>query len=222
MAAIEDFADLVPPSLRDKPGRVFYSGRKAFESPSKLYVLGVNSGGNPEISTDTLGDNIEKLKCSPEMELWSRYEEGGDDFHRRVLCHLFNRLKLDPRVVPASNLVFLRSQSEEKLGKAEIRRLARKCWRFHEEVIRRLEVRVVVCLGKRNCSELVRDYLDADSNPVDSFKERNKRGYKGFTYRNRSGISVVQLTHPSRFWTSKASVPTELVERALEHSNHQL
>ena len=216
MPRVEDFADLIPDSLLDKPGRVFYSGRRAFESPSSLYVLGVNSGGDPEISTDTLRDNIEQFRESPEMELWSRYEKGGDEFHKRVLCHLFSRLRLNPHVVPASNLVFLRSQTEEKLGKREIKRLARMCWPFHEEVIRRLEVRVVVCLGKRNCGELVRNFLGAGSNPIDSFREANNRGYESLTYRNRSGISVVELTHPSRFWTSEASVPTELVERALE------
>ena len=37
MATIEEFAALVPDCLLDEPGRVFYSGRKAFESPRDFY-----------------------------------------------------------------------------------------------------------------------------------------------------------------------------------------
>ncbi len=219
MATIEEFAALVPESLIEKPGRVFYSGRKAFESPRDLYLLGINSGGDPADAKDRVGDNVESILNRPEMENWSRYREGADDFHKRLRHHFFDYLELDPCEVPASNLVFLRSQSEQTLA---MRRLARKCWPFHEEVIGKLGVKVVVCLGKRKCGNLVRNFLKADSGPIDSFTEKNRRGYESLTFKNGYGLQVVQLTHPSRFWTSQASVPTELVKRALERSRLQL
>lgn len=219
LATIEKFAELVPESLMEKPGRVFYSGRKAFESPRDIYLLGINSGGDPADATDRVKDNVESILNRPEMENWSRYREGANDFHKRLRRHFFKYLGLDPCEVPASNLVFLRSQSEQTLKTTAIRRLARKCWPFHKEVIRKLGVKVVVCLGKQNCGDLVRDFLKADSGPIDSFIEKNRRGYESLTFKNMYGLQVVQLTHPSRFWTSQASVPTELVKRALDRSD---
>ena len=53
---IEDFAKLIPDSIMHRSGKAFYSGRLAFSSPSGLYVLGVNPGGDPEEYPDETVD----------------------------------------------------------------------------------------------------------------------------------------------------------------------
>ena len=44
---IEDLAKKIPKEIRNRSGSVFYSGRDAFSGSSKLYILGINPGGNP-------------------------------------------------------------------------------------------------------------------------------------------------------------------------------
>ena len=219
MARIEEFAALVPESLRDEPGRVFYSGRKAFESENDLYVLGLNSGGDPCSVGDTVQSNIDRI-LSGESDNWSRYEEGNNPFHHGMR-HLFESIGKDPKTVPSSNLVFLRSQSAESLGKAQLKSLARCCWRFHQAVIEKLKTRVVVCLGTK-AGKAVRGFLNAFDSPIDIFVEDNDRMWRSYTVHNSDGIFIVQLTHPSRaYWTARPSDPTGLVRRALERSCHQ-
>ena len=44
--SIESFATLVPCDLLDRSGKVFYSGRAAFSTPSDVYLLGYNPGSD--------------------------------------------------------------------------------------------------------------------------------------------------------------------------------
>ena len=213
---IEKFVALVPESLLDKPGRVFYSGCNAFASENGLYILGLNSSGDPLSVTDTVQSNIDQV-LHGELDSWSRYEEGNNPFHRRMQ-HLFKRIDTDPKTVPSSNLVFLRSQSAKELGKAKLKRLAEDCWCFHQTVIEELKIKVVVCLGKKT-SKFVRGFLNILDGPADSFIEHNCRQWKSHIYRNSDGPLVVELTHPSTVdWITPSSDPTGLVREALNKS----
>ena len=44
---IDDLYRYVPEALFGEYGRVFYSGRDAFNNPSRVYLLGLNPGGSP-------------------------------------------------------------------------------------------------------------------------------------------------------------------------------
>ena len=140
--------------------------------------------------------------------------------------HLLSMLGLDCRKVPASDLVFARSQSAEKItkNKVEFARLIKACWPFHQSVIQQLRVSVIVCLG-RDAERGTIACLEADNPSLGKFVIKDKfvedGGLKQIsrTYRNNGSVTVVQLLHPSRFhWTSPKSDPTELVRRALERS----
>ena len=225
MATIEDFASLVPESLMDKSGAVFYSGRAAFGSSCKLYILGLNPGGSPEEHSQntvrTQTNNALRCVC----DRWSSYVDEswgtkgaspGEAPMQKGVVHLLGKLGLDPRTTPASNLVFLRSKRVKDIPRDQWNSLVTDCWPFHLAVINELNVRVVVCLGKPS-SVVARSLLRAMDTPIDSFMEQNKRGWENCTYRNSDGLSIVQLTHPSRAdWTSRATDPTELVMRALD------
>ena len=217
---IEEFVRLVPESLLNKPGDVFYSGRRAFGSPSHLYILGANPGGFHQrpIVAEQIHD---VLYCKPED--WSAYKDDGwgrftpgKHFLQQRMLRLLNRLALEPSDVPASEVVFLRSRSLGELS-GDFRQLAAECWPFHRAIIESLQVRVVVCLGKL-AGEWVRNQLGAHT-LVDEFTDTKPgftRGWKSYAYRNAGGLTVVRLSHPSRaIWTDPASDPTVLVERAL-------
>lgn len=148
----DDLLGMVAPTLHDRSGAVFYSGRTAFARSAKLYLLGLNPGGDPIKQRDkTIARNIESLR---HRESWSAYADdswrkrpaGTHGMQPRVL-HLLRRLRMDPRSVPASNVVFVRSAREADLDR-EKSQLLSLCWKVHAEVIERLDVRIVICFGR--------------------------------------------------------------------------
>ena len=227
---ISEFVNLIPAALLDYSGKVFISGRGAFGSPSDLYILGLNPGGAPEnYVQETVRTHTHKVLyefpddwCALEDEAWGRNGYRVQHPMQRNLLHLMKSLGLDHRKIPASDLVFVRSQDASKIGRKELNRFGDLCWPFHRAVIDGLGVRVILCLG-RETVEHVKDRIEAD-NPsagkfevVDRFVEAGGLKVESRTSRNGDGLSVVQLAHPSRFhWTSPQSDPSGLVRRALE------
>ena len=132
---------------------------------------------------------------------------------QRRMLHLFERIGRDPGLVPASNIVFLRSSREATL-EGDAQELAAQCWPFHRRVIDTLRVRVIVCLN-RTAASWVREQLGARTQ-VDEFIEGNRRGWRSRTFRAKAGRTVVALTYPGiADWTKPATDPTNLVDRAL-------
>ena len=223
---IEDLAKLVPQAHLNRSGRAFYSGRKAFSTVSELYVIGLNPGGSPEDhSADTLSSHTEwVLNSAPDN--WSAYRDeewagrssgstrppGTAPLQKRMQ-HLFQRLGVNPGEVPASNIVFIRSERKATL-EGDFSRLASECWPFHQAVIESLKIRVVVCLGG-DAGEEVRTRIGAVT-PVGEFIEKNNRRWGNRAYMNRSGLTVAVLTHPSIVdWTVPSTDPTGLLLKVL-------
>ena len=223
---MEDFAALIPNSLKDCSGKVFYSGRKAFEGSSRVYILGINPGGEPSNHAgETVGKHTDKLLSSKKYD-WSAYADekwrphapGSAPLQKRVK-HLCCETGLDLRAVPASNLIFKRSTGFSKL-RGGAKALAEKCWPFHYRVIDTLSVRIVVCLGKPT-GVYVREKLNAESQ-IDEFVEVNRRCWRSRTHGSRDGIQVVTLTHPSwADWTKPNTDPSALVIRAIRRLGQQ-
>ena len=224
---IEEFAKLVPESLLNKSGEVFYSGRRAFNVSSDLYILGANPGGDPEaLSEQTVSKKVNEV-LHEKPENWSAYRDeswrgkspGKDAMQQRML-HLFGRVGHDPGEVPASELVFLRSKDLSRL-EGDFNQLAEECWQFHQAVIDRLGVRVIACISNP-ASRWIRGKLGADT-LLDEFQDTKPgwtRGWKSQIHKNADGIIVVRLSHPSRaIWTHPDSDPTTLVKRALIRSS---
>lgn len=214
---IEQFAELIPDELLHKSGEAFYSGRRAFSATSDLYLLGTNPGGSPEKAYTVAQNVCDVLNEKPYN--WSNYRDGcwtpkcAKTRLQRGVLHLFDRLEMNPGEVPASEVVFLRSKSLPEL-EGNFEQLANRCWQFHQTVIDKLCVKVVVCIGK-HAGSLVRQRLDAHE-LIDWFSERNKRGWESHSHRNTNGVIAVTLTHASQAdWTKPASDPTMLVKRAL-------
>jgi hypothetical protein len=213
------FAELVAPDLYERSGAVFYSGRTAFGAPSKLYLLGLNPGGAPTAqAVETIARDLAKWRNGPER--WSAYLDaswrgsapGAFGIQPRIL-HMFNRLGLDPRAVPASNVVFVRTSNEGALA-AEKARLLAQCWPVHRAVIDALGVTTVLCLGG-TAGRWVRSLLGADE-LTGHFVEANSRRWRSEAHIGDNGTCVVTLTHPSRAdWTNPAADPVPLVREML-------
>ncbi len=221
MTKIEDFIELIPENLYDKSGAVFYSGRRAFEGRSQLYVLGENPGGSPETQADnTVAAHVRWIREDAPAS-WSAYEDeawgrpsAGKHPLQQCMLHIVAKLGLDLREVPASNVAFVRTRERAQFGEDDFQQVASACWRFHATVIKKLGVRVVACWGQRS-GDWVRGRLVANR-PTERI-EGDDRGWRG-TYRNADGLAVVVLTHPSRAWLNRPDQedPAGLLERALK------
>ena len=122
-------------------------------------------------------------------------------------------LELDPRAVPASNVIFVRSSTEATL-ETNKEALLQVCWPVHRAVIDALGIRVVICFGA-TAGRWVRERIGARQQ-VDSFQETNRRGWRSDTHVARDGQMVLTLTHPGRAnWCNPHADPTCLVRRAL-------
>lgn len=214
------FADAVPSDLHQKSGAVFYSGRAAFNGSRLIYLLGLNPGGSPELQADeTIGRDLARWQGGPEC--WSAYvdrswrgtEAGSYGIQPRIR-HLFDRLQLDLRDTPASNVIFERTRDEAGLAAAKQSLLA-KCWPVHRTVIDTLEVRTVLCLGG-TAGRWVRSLLNAHD-LVGRFVETNSRRWVSEAHVNAEGTRVLTLTHPGRAdWRNPSSDPTPLVRDMLD------
>ena len=217
---LDDFFARVPLSVQKRSGKVFYTGRFAFSRPSKLYVVGLNPGGDPETNrNETVAEHTQQvIQSLPDMwsayrdESWEGAKPGTWQMQPRVL-HMFRILGVDPASVPCSNLVFVRTKDEAGL-KAELPVLVPACWPFHKAVLEQLRPKVMLCFGK-TVGDLIRFQLNAHEQ-IGQFIENNSRRWKSSTYRAPDGIKVVVATHPSRVkWQEPATDPTSLVASAL-------
>ena len=116
--------------------------------------------------------------------------------------------------------MFPRATSSSFVARVQIdlkgreRELADACWTFHERVINQLDINVVLCFGQTS-GEYVRRKLGANE-LVETFVEKNARGWKSQSFRNTSGTGVVVATHPSiAAWnTTAATLRDDAVEPA--------
>ncbi|MDT0507232.1 hypothetical protein [Novosphingobium sp. MMS21-SN21R] len=217
--AIRDAVGNLSKEILDRPGSIFYSGKEAFSAKSDVYVLGLNPGGQPctdsTRSVVAYNENFKNLS-----EPWSEYLDeswegavpGTWGLQPQIL-HMLDGLGLDPRYVPASNVVFVRSRSEKDLLREKAELLA-SCWPVHQAVIDSLGINTVLCFGK-TAGTWVRQKLAA-KRQIDKFTEQNKRGWTSTVHECPLGRRVVTLTHPSRAnWRNPLADPTPLVRRAI-------
>lgn len=217
--SIDAALERLPEQLRSRSGSVFYAGKEAFTGQRPVYFLGLNPGGNPEAQADnTIADHITEFRSRANPwsasldDSWEGAKPGTWGMQPRVL-HMLTQLGFDPRAVPASNVVFVRTRDEATL-KLEKAQLLKDCWPVHQAVIENLGVRAVVCFGG-TAGRWVRERTGANK-LFDRFKETNDRGWTSEAHRSADGRVVVTVTHPGRAdWRNPAADPTSLVRRAL-------
>ena len=209
----------LPETILSRSGAVFYSGRGAFSLPRRLYILGLNPGGSPQQEqTQTVGRDIEQWSRMP--PIYSRYVDEswcgkapGTHGMQPKIRHMFEKLGIDPRCVPASNLVFVRSNNEASVA-AETSELMHVCWPVHRAVIDAVRADTILCL-RGTAGQWVRHEMGA-SQRIDSFVESNRRGWTSEAHITPDGRAVITVTHPGRAdWRNPNADPTALVQRVL-------
>lgn len=126
---------------------------------------------------------------------------------------MFEQLGLDLRMVPASNVVFVRTATESALA-AEKATLLSQCWPVHDAVIRELGVRTVLCLGT-TAGRWVREAVGAHA-LINRYKEQNARGWTSEAHVAADGRAVITVTHPGRAdWRNPAADSTSMVKAVL-------
>jgi hypothetical protein len=220
------FASLVPSVVMPLSGSVYYSGRDAFTGPSPLYILGLNPGGDPVGSADTVASHLEDAATWPDNasayrdQSWNGRPPGAATMQPRVL-HLLDRLGLDPGDVPSSNLVFARSTREATMQPGLMDVYADACWPFHASVIETLQVRVVLCFG-RSAGWKARQQLNAHAEVGRFVETYPKRSWTSRVHASPNGVRVVTATHPSiADWTDPAADVSGLVAAALAGEVHE-
>ncbi|MBD0824445.1 uracil-DNA glycosylase family protein [Aestuariibaculum marinum] len=212
---MEEFAELIPKEIYNLSGSVFYSGRKAFTGKKDLYIIGLNPGGSEILKRENTIIRHTQKTLKLERDEWSEYkdeiwqgEAGKHGLQPRVL-HLLEKVNLSPYEVPASNICFVRSTVEKKI-EDKINYYNNICWDFHHNVIKKLEIKVILCFGNTSgkfvCDKLIANEL------VEQYEEENNRKWKSKVFKNSGGIYVIVATHPSRAdWTNPKSDPSKLV-----------
>lgn len=216
LSAVEQLS----PSIMRRSGSLFYSGPSAFQRQRPLYVVGLNPGGSPVTqAAETVERDLADWRAlkSP----WSAYldeswqgKPAGTHGMQPRMRHMFDRLGLDLRGVPASNVVFVRSANEAALA-SEKTVLLPQCWPVHAAVIRDLGIRTILCLGT-TAGRWTREAIGAHK-LIDRFQESNDRGWTSEAHVASDGRAVVTVTHPGRAdWRNPAADPTPMVKAVLE------
>ena len=229
---LADLVQLIPPSVGNEPGGALYSGRAAFDHPSDLYIIDYHPGDSPAESPEpeTVGQQIDRV-LNREAAAWSAYVDDswrgnlpGSRPQQRRLNHLFEQLGLNAQAVPAAPLIFRRWQHDEDADAPttdEKQQLMAACWPFHQAVIDRIGVRVVVCLGSETGNR-VRENLGAAREPVREFVENNQRQWRSYAYQAGNRY-ILSLAHPVRAnWINPDADPTPLVQWALAEVRGEL
>lgn len=219
----ERLLSYIPGQLLGLSGEVFYSGKSAYVKKNDLYLLGLNPGSDSaDASLNSIGDSIEQTSSThPPLfsryldERWSRRYNRFSPMQRRIQ-HLAQKMNIDLRQTPASNLVFTRSVAAKDIS-TQIANLADLCWPLHQAIIYSLKTRVVICLGGETFT-YVSKKLGATQHFA-TYTETNSRRWQSQAFRNTEGIFVVKLTHPGRAnWISANADPSPLVCRVRDEA----
>ena len=130
--------------ILQKSGTILYSSCETLK-PGDYYFLGVNPGGSPEETKETIQSTLEELGALTKAAYENAYldqcwcgKEGCAGccrpLQKRFRFLFKDVLEVDPRVVCATNLIFQRSRSERDAGGWE---LAKTCWPVHDSSDRR-------------------------------------------------------------------------------------
>ncbi len=209
-------------------GKVFYSGRKTVDSPSRYYLMGLNPGGDPcdpDLKMETIGTSLtDWAGRKPE---WSEYcdvdwrgkksdpkdENPGNSRHQKaVRSFCSNCLGESVRNVFSANAIFERTKRGEHLREDPER--DRVCWQVHQLLFSRIQPEYIICLGHGSGSSFQRlkEKLDVVIRPYEHSsqpeKENERRFYIRWFERDQiqaqvSGLErlvrVIGVPHPSWF-----------------------
>jgi hypothetical protein len=188
--------------ILQKSGTILYSSCETLK-PGDYYFLGVNPGGSPEETKETIQSTLEELGALTKAAYENAYldqcwcgKEGCAGccrpLQKRFRFLFKDVLEVDPRVVCATNLIFQRSRSERDAGGWE---LAKTCWPVHDVILKIVQPRVIITFG-RLPFEFIRERLSG-THPT-----AERSGHGNWQWRSsklETGQVLIGLPHLSRY-----------------------
>jgi len=148
---VQNFARKELASFLDEPGSILYSSHKTLK-PGDVYLLGFNpggAGGNPlKFSIDSMLFDESNAYLDESWENRNGSWAKGEAPLQKRICWLLRRLKLNPREVCASNLIFFQSREAKDINYS----LAETCWPIHEAILEVLQPKLIICFGNSDIS----------------------------------------------------------------------
>ena len=137
--------------LLDKPGSILYSSHETLK-PGKVYLLGFNPGGSDgkpiELSIDQILSSTSNAYLDESWENKNGTWRKGEAPLQKRIKWILEGIKLNPRDVCASNLIFFRSRNANDISFS----LAEQCWPVHEAILSIVKPKLIITFGNSEIS----------------------------------------------------------------------
>ncbi len=185
--------------LLEKPGSILYSSHETLK-PGDVYLLGFNpggSGGNPiersikQLLTETANAYLDE-SWENQNGVWAK---GEAPLQKRIQW-ILKSLKLNPRDVCASNLIFFRSRKANDIDFS----LAKQCWPVHEAILSVVKPKLIIAFGNSRKSPYGYLYSILGGKEESFPSGHGNWQIKGFSSQiNGRSVYVAGLPHLSRY-----------------------
>ena len=137
--------------LLEKPGSILYSSHETLK-PGTVYLLGFNpggTGGKPvERSINKLLTNTTNAYLDESWENQNGLWASGEAPLQKRIQWVLKSIKLNPRDVCASNLIFFQSREASDISYS----LAKQCWPIHEAILSIVKPKLIIAFGNSETS----------------------------------------------------------------------
>ena len=180
-------------------GSILYSSHETLKS-GDVYLLGFNpggAGGNPVAkSIDSMLENTTNAYLDESWENHNGVWANGEAPLQKRIQWVLESIRLNPRSVCASNLIFLQSREAKDISYS----LAEKCWPVHEAILNIVKPKLIIAFGNSNISPYA--YLHSMLGGKEEYFPSGHGNWsvKGFGCQiNGRPVYVAGLPHLSRY-----------------------
>ena len=185
--------------LLDERGSILYSSHETLK-PGDVYLLGFNPGGSDgypiDQSINQLLTNTTNAYLDDSWKSQNRVWAKGEAPLQKRIRWVLERIKLKPKNVCASNLIFFQSRKASDISFS----LAKQCWPVHEAILSIVKPKLIIAFG--NSSKSPYGYLHSIlGGKEESFPSGHGNWQvKGFNSQiDRRDVYVAGLPHLSRY-----------------------
>lgn len=185
--------------LLDKLGSILYSSHETLK-PGDVYLLGFNpggTGGNPiERSINQLLTNTTNAYLDESWENQNGAWANGEAPLQKRIQWILKSIKLNPRDVCASNLIFFQSREASDISFS----LAKQCWPVHEAILSIVKPKLIIAFGNSGTSPYGYLHSILGGNEESFPSGHGNWQIKGFNGQiNDRSVYVAGLPHLSRY-----------------------
>jgi len=135
----------------DLPGGLVYSAGTTVK-PGKVYIMGLNPGGNPEVDKFSIQQSLDKLPTEPGNDYadsWANRPAGQAPLQRRIRYLVEDVLGAQLEETFATNLIFRKTRSARDLNLSVE---GDRCWPVHEAFLKIVRPDFILVFGNSGIS----------------------------------------------------------------------